>query len=89
MKVFKFYCGELHYAYAAQSKKKAIEKFIEDTGDVYTVCEEIPENEWDSKTINIYEDNDLSGKTFKISIREAICGTEAQMVYSNDHSFWE
>lgn len=40
MKVFKFYCGQLQYAYAAQTKEQAIEQFTEDTGDQYTVCEE-------------------------------------------------
>lgn len=84
MKVFKFYCGEIYYAYAAQTKEQAIEKFTEDTGDQYTVCEEISESEWDKKIIKIYEDNDLSTKPYKISIRESISGTEPQQVYTND-----
>jgi hypothetical protein len=86
MKVFKFYCGETYYAYAAQTKEQAIEKFTEDTGDLFTVCEEIPESEWDKKIIKVYEDNDLSTKPYKISIRESISGTEAQQVYTNDMS---
>lgn len=84
MKVFKFYCGEIYYVYAAQTKEEAIEKFTEDTGDQYTVCEEIPESEWDKKIIKIYEDNDLSTKPYKISIRESISGIEPQQVYTND-----
>ena len=42
MKVFKFYCGELYYAFAAETKELAIEVFTEETGDQFTVCEEIP-----------------------------------------------
>lgn len=87
MKVFKFYCGEMYYAYAAQTREEAIEKFIEDTGDQFTVCEEIPESEWDKKTIKIWEDNDFDKKPFKISIRESIVGTEAQQIFSNDLSW--
>jgi len=84
MKVFKFYCGELYYAYAALTKEEAIEQFKEETGDQYTVCEEIPEREWDKKMISIWEDNNFDKKPYKISIREAICGTDSQMIFSND-----
>lgn len=84
MKVFKFYCGELYYAYAAQTKEQAIEKFIEDTGDQYTAIDEIPESEWDKKIIKIWEDNNFDKKPFKVSIRESITGTEPQMVFTND-----
>lgn len=86
MKVFKFYCGELYYGFAAETKELAIEEFTEQTGDAYTVCEEIPESEWDKKNINIWEDNDFSKKPFKVSIREQICGTDPQMVFTNDTS---
>lgn len=86
MKVFKFYCGELYYAYAAQTKEQAIDKFTEDTGDHFTVCEEIPESEWDKKMINIWEENDFNKKPFKVSIRESIIGTEPQQVFTNDFS---
>ena len=84
MKVFKFYCGELYYAYAAQTKEQAVEKFIEDTGDQYTVIDEIPESEWDKKIIKIWEDNNFDKKPFKVSIRESILGTEPQQVFTND-----
>lgn len=88
MKVFKFYCGELYYAYAAQTKEEAIAQFTEETGDQYTVCEEIPESEWDKKMISVWEDNAFSKKPYKISIREAICGVDAQMIFSNDTASW-
>ena len=84
MKVFKFYCGEVIYAFAAETEELAIEHFIEETGDQYTVCEEIPESEWNKKTINIWEDNDFEKKPFKVSINDVMCGTEPQMIYSND-----
>lgn len=81
MKAFKFYCGELYYGIAAETEKEAIEHFEEETGDQYTVCEEIPETEWDKKTINIWEDNNFTKKPFKTSIREAICGKEPQIYF--------
>lgn len=77
MKVFKFYCGELYYAYAAQTKEEAIEQFTEETGDQYTAIDEIPESEWDKKMISVWEDNNFDKKPYKISIREAICGVDA------------
>jgi len=86
MKVFKFYCGEIYYAYAAQTKEEAIEKFIEDTGDQFTVCEEIPESEWDKKIIKVWEDNNFDKKPYKMSIRESITGTTPQQVCTNDLS---
>jgi hypothetical protein len=87
MKVFKFYCGEIYYGYAAQTKEEAIEQFTKETGDLFTVCEEIPESEWDEKMITFWEDNDIDKQNFEISIREAICGTDAQMIFSNDTSW--
>ena len=86
MKVFKFYCGEMYYAFAAETKELAIDQFIEETGDEFTVCEEIPESEWDNKIISVWEDNNLSKKPYKQSIRETICGTEPQMIFTNDTS---
>jgi hypothetical protein len=88
VKAFKFYCGELCYGYAALTKEEAISQFIEETGDQYTVCEEIMESEWDKKMISVWEDNNFSKKPYKISIREAICGTDAQMIFSNDTASW-
>ena len=87
MKVFKFYCGELFYGYAAETKELAIEALIEETGDQFTVCEEIPESEWDKKFVNTWEDNDYTKEPYKMSIREIICGTEPQLVFSNDVAF--
>jgi hypothetical protein len=87
MKAFKFYCGESFYGYAALTKETAIDQFTEDTGDQYTLCEEIPENEWDEKNISVWEDNDLANEPYKISIRDAICGTTPQMIFSNTTTF--
>lgn len=84
MKVFKFYCGELFYAYVAETKELAIEQFTEETGDQYTAIDEIPESEWDKKIIKIWEDNNFDEKPFKVSIRESIIGTEPQQVFTND-----
>lgn len=87
MKVFKFYCGEVFYAFGAKTKKLAIKEFIEQTGDQYTIVEEIPKNEWNNKTINMWEDNNMDKKPFKVSINDVLCGTEPQLIYTNDFSF--
>jgi hypothetical protein len=88
MKVFKIFCESLYYAIYAEKKEDAIEYLLGLTDDVYTLIEEIPESEWDKRNINVWEDNDFDKKPYKISIRESICGTEAQMVFSNDTVFW-
>jgi hypothetical protein len=84
MKVFKFYQGNIFYAYAASDQSEAYDQFEEEFGGQYTELEEIPESEWDKKIISMWDDNDQSKKPTKISIREAICGTEPHMIYSND-----
>lgn len=84
MKVFKFYSEGDHYAYAAETEEKAREAFAEEMGTVIDSTEEIPESEWDKRFIKIYEDNNISGKSFKTSIRDSIHGTEAQMVFTSD-----
>jgi hypothetical protein len=86
MKVFKFYCGESYYAYAAETKELAINEFNEQIGDLYTICEEIPESEWDEKIINVWEDNDFTKKPFKESIRDIMYGSEPQMIFTNNMS---
>jgi hypothetical protein len=86
MKVYKFYCGQLIYAVSAKTKEKAINFFEEETGDEFTVCEEIPESEWDKKMINIWVDNDFNKKPYKTSIRELMISDGEQMIYSNDMS---
>lgn len=86
MKVYKFYCGQLIYAVSAKTKEKAIKFFEEETGDEFTVCEEIPESEWDKKIINIWVDNDFNKKPYKTSIRELMISDGEQMIYSNDVS---
>lgn len=86
MRVFKFYCGEMFYAFAAETKELAIKQFYYEIGDQFTVCEEIPEVEWDNLIINIWEDNDFTQKPYKESIRNLICGNEPQMIFTNDTS---
>ena len=88
MKVFKFYFGELYYAYAAQTKGEAVEQLKEEISDAFDLCEEIPESDWDKPMISIWEDNDFGKEPYKISIREAMCGADAQMIFSNDSDTW-
>ena len=87
MKVFKITIKNYFYAIYAENIEDAVSFLSEEIGvfDNYNI-EEIPENEWDKKTINIWEDNDFSKKPYKTSIRENICGKETQLVYTNDFS---
>jgi hypothetical protein len=88
MKVLKFYCDELYYAFAAETKGLAAEAFNEEICDQFTACEEIPESEWDKKMISIWEDNDFTKKPYKESIRGVMCGAEPQMIFTNDASLF-
>ena len=86
MKVFKFTCGKYQWAFAAKTKELAIAEFIDQTGEQFTTCEEIPEREWDKKIIRCYEDNDHTKKAYKLSIRDVMCGTDPQLIYTTDNS---
>ena len=87
MKVFKITIENYFYAIYAENIEDAITFLFEEIGvfNDYRI-EEIPESEWDKKDIKIYEDNDTSTEPFYVSIREEICGKEAQLVYTNDFS---
>lgn len=84
MKVFKFYCEDHCYAFSGETEDQAKECFFE------TICqmqidkvEEIPEDQWDDKFINIWEDNDHDNEPFKVSIRECIENTPT-LIFTND-----
>ena len=64
-------------------KYSRIEELI---GDKFTNIEEIPESEWDKKTISMWEDNNFDKKPFKVYINDIICGKEPQMIFTNDFS---
>ena len=87
MKVFKITIENYFYAIYAENTEDALTFLSEEIGvfNDYKI-EEIPESEWDKKTINIWEDNNFSKKYYKTSIRETICGKETQLVYTNDFS---
>lgn len=85
MKVFKFFSDDLYYAYSGLNEQIAKEQLFENFGEMQIdKVEEIPESEWDKKIINIWEDNDMSKKPYKQSIREIMCGSEPQMIFTND-----
>ena len=54
MKAFKFYCGQTTYGFGAKTKELAIAEFEEQTGDIYTICEEIPKEDWNEKSIKMW-----------------------------------
>jgi len=86
MKVFKFNCGKTTYAFGAETKELAISEFEEQIGDEFTDIDEIPKEEWDKKTISMWEDNDFDKKPFKVSINDIICGNEPQIIFTNYYS---
>ena len=87
MKVFKITLDEYLYGVYAENEDDALTFLAEEIGFFnHPVIEEIPESEWDKKTIKIWEENDFSKKHYKVSIREEICGKEAQMIFTNDFS---
>lgn len=84
MKVFKFYCGDVVYAFSGETEEQAKQCFFE------TICEmqidkveEITEDKWDEKFINIWEDNDHDNEPFQISIRECIENTPTLIFTTN------
>lgn len=85
MKVFKFTSGSLIYGYAAETEEDAKTLLFEDYGEMeIDTVEEIPQSKWDEKTILEWEDNDLSKRPFKVSIRDEMVG--AGQVFTNDLS---
>lgn len=85
MRVFKFYSGELFYAYSGHDETEAQKALFDDLGEM-TIddVEEIPEDEWDYKSIKIWDDNDMSQEPFLVSIREMLIGDMPTMVFTND-----
>jgi hypothetical protein len=89
MKVFKFYSDRYYYAYSGNSEEEAKESLFEEVGEInIEKVEEIPESEWDEKTINVWEDNDFEKEPYKESIRDSFIGNKPQMVYTNDYSLF-
>ena len=86
MKTFKFNIEDKFYGIAAESHKEATQYFRDEVSENWETCEEIPESEWDKKTIAVYEDNDFEKEPYYISINKAIIGTEPQMIFTNDIS---
>jgi activator of HSP90 ATPase len=87
MRVFKISIGEYIYGIYAKDSVEAISFLHEEIGYLKVdKIQEIPESEWDKKDIKIYEDNDTSTEPFFVSIREEICGNEAQLIFTNDFS---
>lgn len=84
IKVFKFYCGDYHYAFSGETEEQAKECLEETIGQVQIdKVEEIPESEWDEKLINIWEDNDHDNEPYQVSIRECLENTPT-LIFTND-----
>lgn len=85
MKVIEFKVNGFRYGYIGPSKKEIRDFVKEQFGDTkFDEVVDIPENEWDKKTIAIYEDNNFDTEPYFLSIREIVVGNETQMIYSND-----
>lgn len=88
MKVFKFNCGELFYAFSGNTEQEAKEALIEQYDPkMIGSIEEIPESKWDEKFITTYEDNDRTKLQFKVSIREVMYDGEPQLIFTNDNDY--
>lgn len=87
MKVFKFYSGNLYYAYSGKDESEALKALLDEQGMMsIDKVEEIPESEWDEPMISIWEDNDFSKKPFKVSINDQMFGDESILLFTNDMS---
>lgn len=84
MKVLKFWVSEYFYAYSGETEEQAKELFEEEQGIMPDRAEEIPESEWDEKTILMWEDNDLETEPFKVSIRDVLTESPC-MIFTNDN----
>lgn len=85
MKVIEFKVNGFRYGYIGPSEQE-IRYFVkEEFGDTeFDEVVDIPENEWDKKTIAIYEDNNFDNEPFFLSIREIVVGNGTQLIYSDD-----
>ena len=86
MKVFKFNHDGYDYAFFAKTEELAIAEFKQTIADEDFSFKEIPQSEWDKKTIDVFEDNQFDKKSYKVSISDLISGDEPQMIYTNDYS---
>lgn len=87
MKVFKFHSGDSFWAYSGQNIGIALNQLFDEVGEMdIDKIREIPESEWDKKTISIWEDNDMSTEPFKVSIREQMSGNYPQQIFTNELS---
>jgi hypothetical protein len=87
MKVFKFYSDDLFYAYSGLTEDLAKDQLFEDFGEMQIdKVEEIPESEWDKKTISMWEDNDFETEPYKVSVREQLFGEDSTLIFTNDMS---
>lgn len=88
-KVFKFYSDDNIYCYSGKTEEEAKQCLFEQVGEM-TIdnVEEIKEECWDDKTINVWEDNDFEKEPYQTSIREQIIGDEPQFIFTNDMSMF-
>lgn len=86
MKVFKITTEDYVYAYSGRDEEDAKHAYFNetnwDTNDI-TKIEEIPESEWDKRTIKVKEGR----KTLMLSIRDIIIENWPLMIYTNDPAF--
>lgn len=85
MKVYKFNSSDFIYAYSGQDVGESKKALFEDFGEMeIDKVEEIPESEWDKKTINIWEDNDMTTEPCKVSIRDSMSGNTPVQIFTNE-----
>lgn len=87
MRVFKFHSGEYFYAVSAATELEAKKELFWIAGEMpIDNVKDIPETEWDKRTIEMYEDNDRSRKQFFVSIRDLMYEHDPVLLFTNDTS---
>lgn len=88
MIVIKCFAEGYHYAYSADSTEEALEAFKNEMGMDPECWVEIPEEKWDERFIQCYEDNDTTNQPFLMTIRETAMSGAPQMIFTNDQAYF-
>ena len=61
---------------AAYSEEQALQHWVDEGNELEDIDNivEIPESEWDERTITIWEDNDTDGESWEVTYRDELRG---------------
>lgn len=94
MKVIKFNVGAYFYAIYGENREDILKFLIEDSHAISNESEidyeeEITNNKWDEKTIEVREDNDIESEPFLVSINDVLVEGATDIVFTNDTSLFD